>query len=228
MSSPPDIPVEIFDYILGFVNELSDKDEETMRSCYSVCRSWSALACQYVFSHIMIKPGGDCLRFCELLDANPAISKCAKEIAFCDQEVELDKPNDVPWVLQATDLLVGKLPNITAIDLMGLHETGEIASPELFFNLSTFTKVTRLEMLGCLMPSKLLFAYISSFPALEYLHLSGILVPIENLFNLDLTYIHQCSSSFLWMKEIENFVFGSSKTSSTFFRSSAILLNLPL
>lgn len=187
---PPEIPVEIFERIIDFIVGFNEEHDETLLSCSNVCRSWNGVTLRHIFRHALIKPADNCQKFCALLDANPAIGDVVRDLIFHEPDLDETKPNDVPWVLQATEMLIGRLPNVNTVMFIGMHETGELASPELFFNFSTFTNVTKLEMIGCMAPYPLLFAYISAFPSLETLNLGGVAEPPEypNLFTLELDY----------------------------------------
>ncbi len=192
MSSGPDIPFEIFDRILTYVAamEVITVNNPTLSSCYQVCRSWNIATLPYYFKFAGISSDLDrAATLSVLIKARPAIAFAIQMLVF-QGELNENLPDDTPWILETSNFLAGKLPNVYSMTIGGIHETGEFTSPQLFANLATFSKVKILNMIGCLIPTSLLFAYISCFPAVEQLMIFGFADTerLPNLFKQEVDY----------------------------------------
>ena len=182
------VPVDIFDHILSYIHIFKDDDrhDNTLRDCSLVCRTWNDITLPYYFKVATISPGVRCQSLCELMTVRPVLAGVIQVLIF--QGSMEPRKNDPFWLISATNRLSGRLPNVRSITFAGIYETGRLASRALFTNLSSFTKVTQLSILAGMFPYRLLFTYISCFPAVEQLFLHNIYEASHDEFQLELDF----------------------------------------
>lgn len=171
----PLLPPELELRIIDFVARIDDEDA-TLRACAMVSRRWNDLARPSMYRRVLVKSHIDSEAFLDLIKNNPSITELVLHLAVCDPEPNVEIPIKSPWALSFLNSLAGKLPRLDVLVLIGLHETGDTYTPNIFQNLSKFATIKRLEVLGCIFPMSLLFAYITSFPSIQQLAINWLVV----------------------------------------------------
>lgn len=75
MASPTQLPPELWDHIMSFLNELPPSQRSrTLSSCALVCRSWTALAQAHLFKVVLFLTSRPSTELAQLLIAQPRIA----------------------------------------------------------------------------------------------------------------------------------------------------------
>ncbi|TCD63914.1 hypothetical protein EIP91_004761 [Steccherinum ochraceum] len=167
------IPIEIFDYILSFL-ELDDYNTPCNLSL--VCRSWSAAVRPYVFRSVCLHDGGT-IRFNELLNQIPLVRRWVRKIRIISAEYQFWSV----WCSDAFVNMVQRLDNLFAVSferttypvlLILVPPTDVICKRAILRkNLATFRNIHELSFPRCSMQSSEFATLVGCFPNIQTINL---------------------------------------------------------
>lgn len=144
-SLPPEITDRIIDHLHG--------DLQSLRQCSLVCKVWLPRSRYHYFHSVILGNQSTCRRFVRLLDDNPNVGYCVKELKIF---IYFEQPS---WLASILPYIARRLPSVARLHLggNGLYQALWFrhfnSVQELYMSSCTFESINEFIALLCYLPS---------------------------------------------------------------------------
>ncbi|KAJ3557318.1 hypothetical protein NM688_g1538 [Phlebia brevispora] len=156
-------PFDVIEHVAAIVY-YSD-DDETLRACVLVSRTWWIASRLYVFRRIRIVSEDRLNSFAHLLQSDPSVGPLVRGLVIQPDTGTTLAPSE--WIAKFPSTLSSKLIHLHAIELVQLCEMGEYILADFFHEFAKFETVSRLTVRDSLIAMRMILAFASALPRLR-------------------------------------------------------------